>query len=158
MKTSIKIGMGFGLTSGIITTLGLIIGLYSSTKSLLAIIGGIVIIAVTDSLSDGFGMHVAEEAERKVSQRRIWEATFSTSLFKFFVSLSFIVPFLILELSNAVVLCAVWGLVLITGFSFYIARKKDGPCYKTVGEHLIVTVIVIAITYYLGELVRVYFS
>lgn len=103
-------------------------------------------------------MHVAEESEKKVSQRRVWEATFSTSLFKFFVSLSFIVPFLILELSNAVVLCSVWGLSLITAFSFYIARKKDRPYYKTVGEHLIVTVVVIAIAYYLGELVRVYFS
>jgi VIT1/CCC1 family predicted Fe2+/Mn2+ transporter len=154
MKTSIKMGMGFGLTSGIITTLGLVIGLYSSTKSLLAIIGAIVIIAVTDSLSDSFGMHVAEESDRKETNKKIWETTFSTLVFKFFISISFIVPFLIFMLARAVFVCAIWGLALIMGFSFYIARKKDGPYYKSVGEHLIITLFVIAVSYFLGELVR----
>lgn len=65
MKNSIKKGLGFGLTSSIITTLGLIIGLYSSTNSVLAIIGGIIIIAVTDSFSDSLAIHISEETNSK---------------------------------------------------------------------------------------------
>ncbi len=39
MKHSIKTGVSFGLTSGIITTLGLMVGLNSSTHSRIAVIG-----------------------------------------------------------------------------------------------------------------------
>ncbi|GAI31399.1 unnamed protein product, partial [marine sediment metagenome] len=39
MKHSIKTGFSFGLTSGIITTLGLMVGLHSSTGSKLVVIG-----------------------------------------------------------------------------------------------------------------------
>jgi len=70
MKNSIKKGLGFGLTSGIITTLGLMIGLYFSTKSMLAVIGGIIIIAVADSLSDSLGMHISEETNKKKFEKR----------------------------------------------------------------------------------------
>ncbi|KKK69804.1 hypothetical protein LCGC14_2930360, partial [marine sediment metagenome] len=52
MKHTIKTGFSFGLTSGIITTLGLMVGLSSGTKSRLAVIGGVLIIAIADSLSD----------------------------------------------------------------------------------------------------------
>ena len=65
MKLSIMKGFSFGLTSGIITTLGLIVGLHSSTHSKLVIIGGILVIAIADALSDAMGMHISEESERK---------------------------------------------------------------------------------------------
>ena len=42
MKRSIKKGLGFGLASGVITTLGMMVGLNASTGSKLAIIGGII--------------------------------------------------------------------------------------------------------------------
>ncbi len=44
MKKFLKVGMGFGLSSATITTLGLMIGLQSSTGSKLAIIGGILLL------------------------------------------------------------------------------------------------------------------
>jgi hypothetical protein len=71
MKASIKKGFSFGLTSSIITTLGLIVGLHSSTHSKLIIVGGILIIAVADALSDALGIHISEEAENKHSVREI---------------------------------------------------------------------------------------
>ena len=52
MEHSFRVGMSFGLTSGIITTLGLIVGLHSGTHSKLAVIGGILTIAMADALSD----------------------------------------------------------------------------------------------------------
>ena len=52
MKRSLKSGFGFGITSGIVTTLGLIVGLSSGTHSELAVIGGILSIAIADGLSD----------------------------------------------------------------------------------------------------------
>ena len=52
MEVSIKKGVSFGLTSGTITTLGLMVGLYSGTQSRLVVLGGIVTIAIADALSD----------------------------------------------------------------------------------------------------------
>jgi len=59
IKHSLKTGFSFGLTSGIITTLGLIVGLNSSTRSKLVVLGGILIIAIADAFSDAFGIHVS---------------------------------------------------------------------------------------------------
>ena len=71
MKHSIKTGFSFGLTSGIITTLGLMVGLQSGTHSQLAVIGGILTIAVADAFSDALGIHIAEESENKHSSKEI---------------------------------------------------------------------------------------
>ena len=49
----IQVGMSFGLVSGVITSLGLVVGLTVGTQSQIAVIGGIVTIAVADSLSEG---------------------------------------------------------------------------------------------------------
>ena len=65
MNHSIKTGFSFGLTSGIITTLGLIVGLNSGTGSKLVVLGGILTIAIADAFSDALGIHISEESENK---------------------------------------------------------------------------------------------
>ena len=103
MKHSLKTGFSFGLTSGIITTLGLMVGLHSGTHSELVIIGGILTIAIADAFSDALGIHVSEESENKHTPKEIWESTISTFLSKFVFALSFIVPFLLFQVSTAII-------------------------------------------------------
>ena len=57
---SVTVGLSFGLTSGIITTLGLMVGLYSGTHSRLAVLGGILTIAIADSFSDALGYVIGQ--------------------------------------------------------------------------------------------------
>lgn len=158
MKDSIKKGFGFGLTSGIITTLGLMIGLYFSTKSVLAVIGGIIVIAVADSLSDSLGMHISEETNKKNSNKEIWEATISTFCFKFLFALSFIVAFLFCEITTAIIINIFWGLILITLFSYYISWSKKQSVIKAIAEHLLIAIAVIILTYYIGISVGSFFG
>ncbi|MDD5290487.1 MAG: hypothetical protein PHZ04_00005, partial [Patescibacteria group bacterium] len=124
MKHSIKKGFSFGLTSGVITTLGLIIGLDSATGSSLVVIGGILTIAIADALSDALGMHISEESENCHTTKEVWTATASTFLTKFFFALTFIIPVLIFTLPNAIIASVIWGLILITTFSFFMAREQ----------------------------------
>jgi hypothetical protein len=65
MKESLRTGISFGLTSGTITTLGLMIGLYSGTNSRGIVIGGIltIAIAIAHPLSDALGIHVYQVVE-----------------------------------------------------------------------------------------------
>ena len=97
-KESLRTGFCFGLTSGIITTLGLMVGLNSGTGSKLAVIGGILTIAVADAFSDALGIHISEESENAHSTREVWESTVFTFASKFLVAMTFIVPVLLFDL------------------------------------------------------------
>ena len=151
MNHSLKIGFCFGLTSGIITTLGLMVGLSSGTHSKLVVIGGILTIAIADSFSDALGIHVSEESENRHTTKEIWEATMATFASKFVFALSFIVPvFLFEELSTAVIISVVWGLSLLSVLSFSIAREQKTKPWRPVTEHLIIAAVVIILTHYVG--------
>lgn len=148
---SLKVGFSFGITSGIITTLGLMVGLHSSTHSKFVVIGGILIIAIADAFSDAFGIHISEETENKHTSREVWESTIYTFLSKFLFSISFIVPILLLELSVAIVVSIIWGLSILSILSLNIAREQRKKSWKIIFEHLIIALIVIIITHYVGD-------
>ena len=150
MKLSVKKGFSFGLTSGIITTLGLIVGLHASTHSSIIIIGGILVIAIADALSDAMGIHISEESENKHTTKQIWESTIATFLSKFVFALTFIIPILLFSLSTAIIISIIWGLLLIALFSIYIAKQQNIKPYKVVIEHLLIAIVVIIITHYIG--------
>jgi VIT1/CCC1 family predicted Fe2+/Mn2+ transporter len=158
LKHSLKTGFSFGLTSGIITTLGLMVGLHSGTHSKLAVIGGILTIAIADAFSDALGIHVSEESESIHSEREIWESTISTFLTKLVFALTFIIPVLLLELSIAVIVSVIWGLFMLSVFSFSISRGEKVSPWRVVTEHLMIALVVIAITHYVGEWIASVFS
>ncbi|MFA5109761.1 MAG: hypothetical protein WC458_04465 [Patescibacteria group bacterium] len=154
MNNPLKKGFSFGLTSGVITTLGLIVGLHSSTGSILAVIGGIITIAIADAMSDALGIHISEEAEGQHTEKEIWGATIMTFITKFFFASLFIIPFLFLSLEPAIIASVIWGLFLIITMSFVMAKKRGVSWVGVVGEHLLITSAVIIITHYVGDLVR----
>ena len=49
MDVATKKGIGFGLTSGIITTIGTMVGLAEGTGLKIAVVGGILTVAVADA-------------------------------------------------------------------------------------------------------------
>ena len=130
-KHSLKIGISFGITSGIITTLGLMVGLNSGTHSQATIIGGILTIAIADSFSDALGIHVSEESEGKHTEREIWESTVFTFLAKFIFASIFIIPILFLELSIAIIVSIIFGLSLLSILSFLLSRKQNSRFNET---------------------------
>jgi len=140
------------LTSGIITTLGLMIGLYSSTNSRMIILSGIFLIAVADAFSDALGIHISTEFENSKLKKGIWEATFSTFLSKLVFALTFVIPVLLFELKTAMIISVIWGVLLISILSFYISKKSNHSPLRIILEHLILTIFVIVVTYYLGLL------
>ncbi len=150
MNHSIQVGLSFGLTSGVITTLGLVVGLAAGTESRAAVIGGIVTIAVADALSDALGIHVSEEAENVHTEREIWLATAATFFSKFVMALSFLVPMLLFPLPVAVVGAVVWGAFALGVLSFLVARAQGIRAWPVVLEHLAVAALVVAATHYLG--------
>lgn len=151
MKRAITTGVSFGLTSGTITTLGLIVGLHAGTHSRLAVVGGILTIAVADALSDALGIHIAEESRADRTFRQIWQATFATFLTKFLMALSFLAPLLVFELGSAILVSVAWGFGIITLLSWTLARTQHVSPWKVIGEHLLIAAIVVTTTHLLGD-------
>ena len=154
MKPSYKTGLSFGLTSGVITTLGLMVGLHSGTHSRAVVIGGILTIAIADAMSDALGMHIAEESKNHGLVSEIWESTIATFVAKFLIALTFVVPVLLLPLENAMVVSVGWGLTLLAVLSYFLARAQQIPAWKVIAEHVVIGVSVIAITHYVGDWIR----
>ncbi len=150
LKQSIWKGVGFGLTSGVITTLGVIVGLEAGTHSRLAVLAGIAVIAIADALSDAMGIHVSEEAEMEHSPKEQWEAAFYTFLSKLVFTMSFMIPVIMFESYISVLASVAWGLILITIFSFQMAKVQGQNPFKVVLEHVTITMIVVLLTHYIG--------
>ncbi len=151
MSLSVKKGLSFGLTSGVITTLGMIVGVDASTGSRLAVIAAIIAIAIADAFSDAVAMHVSEESEGAHTKKDLWEATMTTFLTKFVFALTFVIPILFLSLEIAVVVDIIWGLLIMTVFNILLARSQKENVFRVVFEHLAIAVVVILITYVVGS-------
>ncbi len=158
-KHSIKVAFSFGMTSGIITTLGLIVGLHSGTHSQIVIIGGILTIAIADSFSDALGIHISEESQGQHTEKEVWESTIFTFLAKFIFASIFIVPILLFDLSMAVIISILLGLTMLSVFSFLLFKRENhqNPI-KAVLEHLVIALIVIFLTHYLGKWITFVFN
>ncbi|MCK4572013.1 hypothetical protein KAT89_03715, partial [candidate division WOR-3 bacterium] len=154
MKHSIKTGLSFGLSSAIITTLGLMVGIHSGTRSRIAVIGAILTIAIADAFSDALGIHISEESENKHTTREIWESTISTFLSKLIFAMTFIVPVLFLKLDLAIIISILWGLFSLSLFSYYLAKEQNVNVWKVILEHLFIAIVVIAATYSVGMWIR----
>ncbi|OGY46342.1 MAG: hypothetical protein A2744_01795 [Candidatus Buchananbacteria bacterium RIFCSPHIGHO2_01_FULL_44_11] len=158
MEHSLKTGISFGLTSAIITTLGLMVGLNSSTNSRLVVLGGILTIAIADAFSDALGIHISEESENVHTPKEIWLSTVFTFLAKFLFALTFVLPVLVFEIATAVIVSIAWGLLTLSILSYKIAKSQKEKPINVISEHLLIAVIVIILTNYVGMAINQYFN
>lgn len=145
-----RTGLYFGATSGVITTLGLITGLNAGTQSLTAVLGGILVIAFADAMSDALGIHLAEEADPATDSAHVWAATLSTFATKFVFALSFAVPLLFLPLATAVYASIAWGMLVIIVLSYLLARSQAQRPLAIIAEHIAIAAVVVVLSHFIG--------
>lgn len=158
MKGAIKTGVSFGLTSGIITTLGIMVGLNEGTGLRLAVIGGILTVAIADAFSDAFGIHISEESSKRNSHKAVWEATFTTFFTKLIIALSFLIPIFLFNLPTAIIINLIWGLLLIVIFNYFLAKTREEKPLRIISEHVLIAVLVIIITFFVGRFIALNFA
>jgi len=154
MKDSLRTGITFGLTSAVITTLGLMVGLHSGTGKKFVVLAGILTIAIADAFSDALGIHIAEEAENVHTPKQIWVATIATFLTKFLFAMSFAVPVVLLNLSTAIIVSLIWGMSILALLSFVMARAQGKPPWVVICEHLMIAIVVVTVTHWVGDWIR----
>ena len=152
-------GISFGLTSAVITSLGMIVGLNSATSSRLAVGAGIIVMAVADGLADAMGLHLAEESEIengkvKHTPKEVWLTTAVTFFSVSGFCSTFAIPILLFPMKLAVFLAISWGILLLVILNFYIARIKKERPLKLILQHILLAIFVIAISYEIGNLIK----
>jgi len=146
-------GISFGLSSGVITTLAMIIGMSEATgDAKLPIITGILTIAIADGLSDALGMYFSEESRLDEQDKSAWIVPLFTFLAKFVFSSIFIIPFLLLPASLAIYICLAFGIILIISLASLVARRKKVSLLKEVSKQVFLTVIVISASLFIGKI------
>jgi VIT1/CCC1 family predicted Fe2+/Mn2+ transporter len=141
------------MTSGVITTLGLMVGLHSGTHSKAVVIGGIMTIAIADAFSDALGIHISEESENTHSHREIWAATIATFFSKFLFALTFVIPVLLMELRLAIAISILWGMSVLAALCYFMGKSQGKNPAKVILEHLSIAAAVIVITHFVGDLI-----
>ncbi len=156
-------GISFGMTTAVITSLGMIVGMYSATSSKLAVVAGIVVMAIADGLSDAVSLHTAEEAEvekgrGKHTKKEIWLTTLFAFVSVSSFTLTFTIPILLFPADTAIPLAIAWGMLLLVLLNFYIAKiRKESPS-KLISEHVLLAIFVIIVSYVVGNLVAIGFN
>jgi VIT1/CCC1 family predicted Fe2+/Mn2+ transporter len=143
----------FGITSAIVTSLALMMGLDQMSNAKTSIIEALLIIAIADNIADSLGIHVYRESQIPAagSDPRIY--TISNFLTRLVVMMVFITLVVTLPLAYATVISVTLGLALLTVLSYYIALYQKSSPIRSIAEHLIVAVVVIIISHFLGLMI-----
>jgi vacuolar iron transporter family protein len=148
----------FGITSAIVTSLALMLGLDTLHNAKSSIIGALLIIAIADNISDSLGIHVYKESLTPESKADPWIFTITNFLTRLGVVMFFIALVLTLPLNISSVVAVVFGLTLLSVMSYYIGvQQKINPA-KSVAEHLVIAIVVIIASHFLGQLIGSWFS
>jgi VIT1/CCC1 family predicted Fe2+/Mn2+ transporter len=145
----------FGSTSGIVTSMGLIIGLGTAATQTATIVSGLLIIAVADNITDSLSIHVYQEAER-LEARSAFRATLTNFVARLLVALTFVIIVLVLPGPYAGIFALAWGFLLLAGLSYIVARARDVRPLPEVGKHLGVAILVIAASRLIGAWILQY--
>jgi VIT1/CCC1 family predicted Fe2+/Mn2+ transporter len=135
----------------------MLVGMYSATSSKLAVIAGLVVMAVADGLSDAVSLHTAEESEvteggSRHTAKELWLTTALTFLSVSGFTLTFAIPLILFPVETAISIAIAWGIMLLVLLNYYIARiREEGPA-KLIVEHIFLAVTVIVISYLVGNL------
>jgi predicted adenylyl cyclase CyaB len=149
-----KVGeLAFGITSGILTTIGVLVGVNSATADRLSVVAAVVAIAVADSCSDAFGMYMAKMSERGVAPKQALRHALGTLVGKAFLPFTFLVPLVVLPLGIAVAVDLAWGALALALLSAEQAVVEQRAVTRRVARNLGLALVIIANSTLAGSLV-----
>jgi len=140
-------GYSYGSTAAIVTSVGLIIGFGAAAVSKAAVVSGLLIIAFADNISDSLSIHVYQESEN-LEGRAAFRATLTNFVARLLVALSFVGIVLVLPMASVVAI--VWGIALLAGLTYVLARHRHVHPSKEIIKHLVVAFVVIVVSRMLG--------
>ncbi|NVM29515.1 MAG: hypothetical protein HWN65_11805 [Candidatus Helarchaeota archaeon] len=148
-----------GLASGIIVALAIMVGLSSGTEAILVVLSGIVVVAFVEGFSDAFSEYLSRRTDSTHKTRQVWKEASIVFATKTAIIMQFIIPFMFLTLIEATQFAVFWGLFVLSILSGYIAKQQvNRRVVRTMVIYVVAAIIIITITYFIGDLVAYIFS
>ena len=141
--------VSFGGPAAIVTSTGLIVGLHTATVAKTAIAGSLLIFALADNLTDSLGVHIYQESER-LAAREAFRTTVANFLTRLLLALSFIALVLLVPSPALIYLSVLWGLSLLSGLSYLLARARGVSPLSEIAKHCAVALAVVALSKLIG--------
>ena len=124
------IGHTFGMISGIITSIGLILGLFGASITLKPIIVSLASIAISDGISDAFGIYYATKSNNHTTEEAYKQAI-NTLLIKVAFPLLMIVPFYLTNINKAIIINCIASLIVVYTVSLRIFKNQKEAVSNT---------------------------
>ena len=147
--------VSFGAASAIVTSMGVIIGFGTAGISKPTIIAGLLIVGLADNLTDSLSIHIYQESER-LEERAAFKATIGNFATRLLISLSFVVLVFLFSSTNMFLVCLVWGVLLLTSLTWFVARNRNANVLIEILKHLAVAAAVIAVSRVTGTFISTY--
>ena len=146
-------GMTFGAMDAIINVIGIVIGL-GVIGNKVAVVIGLLVAGIANSLGNSAGFHVSEETEGIHTRKEVWQSTLMAFVGTFATTFILLIPLLLFELSTAILICAGLGVVCIILLATIIGNisgfTKRQTC-KLMCEYVALAALVIVIAYFVGN-------
>jgi len=133
--------------------MGMIVGLDAATARKAVIVGSLLIIGIADNLTDALSVHIYQESE-KLAEKRAFRTTVANFIARFAISISFILIFLLLPTAPAIAACIVWGFLLLSGLSYFLAKARAVSAFKEISKHAGVALVVLVLSQIIGIEIR----
>jgi vacuolar iron transporter family protein len=157
MIDALRQGFVFGANSGIITTTGVITGLVQTNISRLFLIVSVISLAISDSISEGYGMYLSKKAQNITDNSNgPLYALISLMVIKFLVVISFLIPLLFTKdlkvyKNMSWVLC--WAIFLLIILDYQLSIMRNESIWSYIIPHIGVLLFVIFLTKYFGNMI-----
>ena len=79
-------------------------------------------------------------------------------LYKFLVALSFVIPLQLFDLYTSILVSVFWGALLISVFSYLMAKSQKQNPAKVIAEHVLIMIAVVIAAHYIGDFVHEIFA
>ncbi len=148
----------FGITSAIITSLALMIGLNEVSNPKLSIISALLLIAIADNISDSLGIHIYRESQSSNAKKNSNVYTFSNFFTRLTVILFFVMLIIFLPLEYAILSSVIIGIFLLSLLSYLIAIYQKTNPYLSILHHVGIAIVVLITSHFLGQLITGMFN
>jgi VIT1/CCC1 family predicted Fe2+/Mn2+ transporter len=141
----------YGITSSVVTSLALIVGLDEITNPKMSIIGALLLIAIADNISDSLGIHIYRESAYSKAKNNIKVYTFSNFLTRLSITLLFVSLVMFLPIQYAILSSLVLGLSLLSILSYLIAVNQKTNPYLQIFQHVGIAIVVLITSHFVGQ-------
>jgi VIT1/CCC1 family predicted Fe2+/Mn2+ transporter len=148
-------GISFGTTAAVVTSMGMSVGLNAATATKSTIVSGLLIIAIADNISDSLSIHVYQESEG-LEGRSAFRATITNFLARLCATGTFVGLVIALPSAMMGTVLLVWGLVLLSALTYFLARARGVSVVSEIAKHVTVALFVVFVSKTLGGLIRTY--